>query len=313
MQGPARPLLYNLTMRIFVIGGTGYIGSAVVQHLVQSGHAVTGLARSSEKQAQLRALGAGAILGDMQRPESYAATAGEHDAAIHLGFGSSDAATLDRSVVETLLDAARSAHRPYAVLYTSGVLVLGPAGAAPAGEEASTARAVFNTWRPEHEQRVLAANAGAVCTAVLRPAWVYGGEGGLIAGYFQTAVAEGAAAFVGEGQNRMPQVHRGDVADLYRRVVEQRANGIFHAVDGSTASVLELARTASHAAGRRGAVRSIPLLEATRLYGPFAGAMVVDQWVVSRRAQALGWQPRRPFMESSAEAFAEWQAAVASL
>ncbi len=295
-------------MHIFVIGGTGYIGSAVVQHLVRSGHAVTGLVRSAEKQAQLAALGARAVLGDMKLPSSYATEAGAHDAAIHLGFASSEASALDRTVVDTILGAARAAARPYGFLYTSGVLVLGPAGAKPADEEASTAQAVFNTWRPAHERLVLAAASGVVATAVVRPGWVYGGEGGLVAGYFESALAEGAAAFVGDGRNRMPQVHREDVAELYRRVLEQRAGGIFHAVDAGTGRVRDSAEAASRAAGRLGAVRSIPLPEAMRTMGPFAEAMCVDQWAVSRRAQTLGWQPRRPFIESATDAFAEWQA-----
>jgi len=299
-------------MRIFVIGGTGYIGSAVVQHLVRAGHGVTGLVRSAEKQAQLVSLGARAVLGDMKLPSSYAAEAGAQDAAIHLGFSSSEAAALDRTVVDTLLDAAHAARRPYSVLYTSGVLVLGPAGPTPADEDASTARAVFNTWRPAHEQRVLAGASGPVATAVVRPGWVYGGQGGLVAGYFHSAVAEGAAAFVGDGHNRMPQVHREDVAELYRRVLEERAGGIFHAVDAGTGTVRDTAVAASRAAGRHGAVRSIPLADAMRTLGPFAEAMCVDQWVASRRAQTLGWQPRPPFVESATEAFAEWQAAPPS-
>src|SRR5271165_6525780 len=219
-------------MRIFVIGGTGYIGSAVVQQLVRAGHAVTGLVRSPAGQTQLSALGARPVLGDMKEPSSYAAVAGQHEAAIHLGFASNEpAAPLDRTVVDTLLSAARSTGKPYSLLYTSGVLVLGPARQEPADEEASTAHAVFNTWRPGHERLVLAAASPGMASAVIRPGWVYGGRGGLVGGYFESAVTEGAAALVGDGQNRMPLVHREDVAELYRRVLEQRATGIFHAVD----------------------------------------------------------------------------------
>src|SRR5271165_2702396 len=156
-------------MRIFVIGATGYIGSAVVQHLLHSGHAVTGLVRSPEGQRQLTSWGARGVLGDMQTPSSYAGVAGEQEAAVHLGFASSGPAAVDRTVVDTLLGVAGAAGRPYRVLYTSGVLVLGPAGQQAADEEASTAHAVFNTWRPAHERQVLAAASPSVATAVIRP------------------------------------------------------------------------------------------------------------------------------------------------
>ncbi len=300
-------------MRVFVIGGTGYIGSAVVRHLVRAGHAVTGLVRSPERQAQLTSLGAHAVLGNMKTPASYAAVAAEHDVAVHLGFEPGEqAARSDRSAVESLLAAASSATRPYGVIYTSGVLVLGPAGGAPAYEDASTAQAVFNTWRPEHERLVLTASSPTLATAVIRPGWVYGGQDGLAAGYFESALKDGAAAFVGDGQNRMPLVHREDVAELYRLALEQRVSGIFHGVDGGLGRVADHAAAASRAAGKHGAVRSIPLAEAKETMGPFAAAMGVDQWVGSRRAQALGWKPRRPFVESANEAFADWQRERAS-
>jgi nucleoside-diphosphate-sugar epimerase len=300
-------------MRIFVTGGTGYIGSAVVRHLVRAGHSVTGLVRSAERRAQLQSVGAEGVLGDLQTPGSYASVAAEHDAAVHLGFESGEqAGRTDRAALDTLLTAARASGRPYGVVYTSGVLVLGPAGPEPAYEDASTAHAVFNTWRPAHERVVLAANALSLVTAVIRPGWVYGGKGGLAAGYFESAQTEGAAAFVGDGRNRMPLVQREDIAELYRLVLEQHASGIFHGVEDEPGRVLEYATAASRAAGKQGATRGIPLSEAKRTLGTFAEAMGVDQWVGSRRAQALGWKPGGAFLETAAEAFADWQRELAS-
>jgi nucleoside-diphosphate-sugar epimerase len=298
-------------MKVFVTGGTGYIGSAVVQHLVQGGHTVTGLVRPGREPGLTR-LGAKALAGDVRVPGSYAALAAEHDALVHLAFNyGPDAAAADSIAVETLLAAALRAKAPRSVVYTSGVLVLGKAGTTPAYEGASTAAAFFNTWRPGHERLVLEANSAMVATAVIRPGWVYGGNGGLIAGYFETALDEGAAAYVGDGRNRMPLVHRDDVAELYRLVVAQRAIGIFHSIEEGSGRIAEYAAAASRAANKGGATRSIPLEEATKTLGPFAEAMCLDQWVGSRRAQTLGWKARPPFLQIAPEAFAEWRAARA--
>jgi nucleoside-diphosphate-sugar epimerase len=297
-------------MRIFVTGGTGYIGTAVVRTLVGAGHAVTGLVRSAERAERLEALGARGMVGTLRTPERYAAVAAAQDASVHLGFESGpEAARADRSAVDTLLSAARASGQPYVVVYTSGCLVLGPAGPGPAYEDASTAHALFNTWRPAHERLVLDANTRPVATVVIRPGWVYGGEGGLAADYFESAVKDGAAAFIGDGQNRMPLVEREDVAALYLLALERRATGILHAFEEGGGRVQDYAAAASRAAGARGAVRSIPLEEAKRTVGPFAEAMCVDQWVGSKRAQAYGFKPKAPFLERAPEAFVDWQRA----
>jgi nucleoside-diphosphate-sugar epimerase len=300
-------------MRIFVTGGTGYIGSAVVGALVRAGHSVTGLARSPERAAHLETLGAQSVLGTLRTPAAYAAIATEQDASVHLGFESgAEASNADRTAVDTLLTAARAAGRPYAVVYTSGVLVLGPAGTSAAYEDAPTDRAAFNIWRPGHERVVLAANSSAVTTVVIRPGWVYGGGEGVLADYFQSAWTQGAAAFVGEGRNRMPLVQREEVAALYRLALERRATGILHGVEGGTGTISDYAAAASRAAGKGGAVRSIPLDEAKRTLGPFAEAMCLDQWVGSRRAQSYGWNPGPPFLDRPGEAFADWRRAQVS-
>jgi nucleoside-diphosphate-sugar epimerase len=131
----------------------------------------------------------------------------------------------------------------------------------------------------------------------------------LAADYFESALKEGAAAFIGDGQNRMPLVQREAIAELYRLALERRATGVLHGVEDLPGRIVDYATAASRAAGKQGAIRSIPLPEAIRTMGPFAEAMCLDQWVGSRRAQALGWTPGPPFVQSAPDAFADWQSA----
>lgn len=298
-------------MRIFITGGTGYIGSAIVRVLVEAGHSVTGLVRSLEKAAALRGLGGTPVHGDLKEPSRYRTVAAEHEAAIHAAFEYGDRGTdVDRMAVETLLAAARAGAGPRSVVYTSGVWVLGSTGERPVDEEASTARAApVVVWRPRHERLILDAASDQLATAIIRPGMVYGGKGGLVSRFFASAVEKGAVAFVGSGANRWSLVHRDDLAHLYRLVVEKRARGVFHGVDGAPVAVGDVARAASQAVGKGGATRSIPLEEARRQMGPMADALCLDQMVATRRSAAVGWKPEHTsFPESVRAACEEWRA-----
>jgi nucleoside-diphosphate-sugar epimerase len=230
----------------------------------------------------------------------------EHDAVVHTAMDYGLGPPADGEAVDAMLEGAQRAGRPFSVVYTSGVWVLGQT-ATPASEAASTDRApAAVAWRPAHEQRVLGAATERIATAVIRPGIVFGEKRGLVAPWFESAVKEGRAAFVGTGDQRWALVHRTDLAELYRLVVEKRARGIFHGVDGASPTVAEAASAASHAAGK-GAVRAMPLEEARTTMGPLADALAMDQVVVSARAVEVGWAPRHPpFVKDAPNAFREW-------
>lgn len=298
-------------MRVFVTGSTGYIGSAVVAELRRHGHEVTGLVRSREKAAAIEDLGAGTVLGTMDDETIARAAARDHDAVIHTAFDYAAAAgapEADRVAIDALLTGARATGRPMSVVYTSGVWVLGDTGDRAADESAATATpALVVVWRPAHERLVLDAATDALATAVIRPGLVYGGKGGLVSSFFASAASEGAARYVGDGRNRWALVHRKDLALLYRLVVEKRARGIFHGVDGVPVRVADAARAASEAAGKGGATRSIPVAEARKQMGPVVDALTLDQVVVTTRAGEVGWTPSRTsFLEAAVDAYHEW-------
>ncbi len=295
-------------MKIFVTGGSGYVGGAVVQALVRAGHEVAAASRSEASDRAVSALGATPVRGALGSLAPLAGRIAEHDAAIHMAMDYGLGAPADAEAIGALLDGARQAGRAFAVVYTSGVWVLGHT-ATPASEAEPIVRpAAAVAWRPPHEKRVLEAATDRIATAVVRPGIVFGERRGLVVPWFESAAKDGRASFVGTGDQRWAFVHRTDLAELYRAIVERRARGIFHGVDGASPTVAEAAAAASRAAGKGGAVRAIPVEEARKKLGPMADALAMDQVVVSARGVEVGWAPRHPpFPKDAANAFREWR------
>lgn len=280
-------------MRIFLTGGTGYVGSAVLDALLRGGHEVTALVRDPERAERVAQRGARPVSGDLSKPISYAAAAESCDVIIHTALDAKLAEAVDRQAIDTLT-AAASRHaatgQPAAVVYTSGIWVLGETQG-QATEDAPVRPAEIVEWRPAHERVVLERGASGIRTAVIRPGIVYGGARGIIGDLLKDA-ANGLVRIVGEGRNHWPCIYDRDLADLYVRVaVNPAASGIFHANDEADERVGDIVEAIAAHAKTRPDVRHMPLAEARKKMGNYADALVLDQIVRSPRARTLGWAP----------------------
>ena len=240
-------------MRIFLTGATGFLGAGIAAALVRARHDVTALVRSSTSAARVRSYGIEAHHGDLRDPASYREAARAADAIVHAGVeAGADRMDVDRIFVDAVAGPN--------LIYTSTLFVLGDV---EHGDESSPASGP----RAEHERIVL--DAGG---AVIRPGMIWGADGAFL---FENPIT------IGDGSNRWPLVHRDDVAELYRLVLETGARGIFHAV----AEVLHAAEVFPG--------RSVPLEEARKALGGFADALALDQDVTALRSVAIGWRPAR--------------------
>jgi nucleoside-diphosphate-sugar epimerase len=299
------------SMRIFVTGATGYIGTAVVKNLVEGGHTVTGLFHNPEKETLLKNLGAKSVQGDLRTPQAWARQAAENEAIIHTAAEMGpDMAKIDRGVVECLLESMTTQGITQSFVYTSGVWVLGKTSGIPVDEDSPADKPFpMVAWRPSVEQLALGGGNGHFSTAVVRPGLVYGGKAGIFSGLWNDAATKGVVTYVGEGTNFWSLIHREDLASLYRVILEKKSTGIFHGVDGSPLQYILIAKTISHSAGMNGDVHSWHVDDARKVMGPFADALALNQEVKATRALGLGWKPKRStFLKSAAEAYEEWKA-----
>ena len=278
-------------MQVFLTGGTGYIGSAVLDSLIRSGHHVTALVRDPEKAARLEARGATAVLGELAGPARYLTRAVGADAVVHTALeGTPRGPAVDKQFLDVILPALAAAGQARAFVYTSGIWVLGPQPHG-ADETATLAPADLVAWRPGHEAQVRAAHGGALRTAVVRPGIVYGGARGIVSDMLKDAL-NGLVRVIGDGNNRWPCVYDRDLGDLYARLVASAdASGVFHAAGDEEERVLDIAEAIRSHVDPVADIRFMPLAEAHAKLGAFADALALDQVVRCPRARALGWTP----------------------
>ena len=291
-------------MRVFLTGGTGYVGSAVLESLVRGGHHVDALVRNSEGAATVQARGAHPVLGDLLQPASWRAAAAA-DGSIHAAAQSGARA---RPVDELAVGVLTSLSKPRRFLiYTSGIPWVGT-GATPVDEEAAPSIPRIVSWRPAHEKRVLDSASAGIRPLVVRPGILYGGSRGIVGDLLNDA-ANSLVRIVGSGENHWPLIYDRDLGELYARLVSTpAASGVYHANDHGDETVNEIVAALGDHAHTQPSIRHVPLPEARKKMGPYADALALDQRVRSPRARALGWTPTLHSVAGNvARLFEEWK------
>ncbi|WP_432897724.1 SDR family oxidoreductase [Micromonospora matsumotoense] len=279
-------------MLVFVTGATGFIGTAVVRELLDTGHQVLGLARSEASAAVLTAAGARVHRGSLDDVASLRAGAAAADGVIHTAFihdftdfGAAVAA--DLRAVEALGDALVGSDRPLVV--TSGTTLLTPGRVSTEDDDAGPA---FPRGRAEKATLALAERG--VRASVLRlPPSVHGvgDRHGFLPRLIDIARVKGFSAYADDGTTRWAAVHRLDAAGLFRRAVESAPAGSrLHGVGDEGVPFRDIAE----AIGRRLGVpvTSIPAGDTGGHFG-FLGPVVAHDTAASGLVtrKLLGWEP----------------------
>jgi nucleoside-diphosphate-sugar epimerase len=282
-------------MRVFVLGGTGSIGSPIVRALVRSGHEVWALARSEVSAAKLGEFGATPVAGDICAPRQWAGKLPPVDAVVHAAgdFGP-EMGAIDARLLDVLLPVLAAGPTRRRLIYTGGCWLFG----AITGGEIATEQTPFRplpafAWMVPHLRRVLA--AADFDGIVIHPAMVYTPGGGVFSRFARDA-AEGEAIGVVESEAvRWPLVHSEDLARLYALALIQAPAGssyIGAAIDGL--AVGRIARAFAKRFGTRSQEpRIVSVNTIANELGEWARGYALDQRLSGAKAgRELGWRPK---------------------
>lgn len=283
------------TMKIFLTGASGFIGSVIVQELLGAGYEVLGLARSDASAKAIEAAGAAVHRGDLEDLDSLRKGAENADAVIHTGFihdfsRFAEVCAIDRKAIETLGEVLAGSSRPF--VSTSGTALVNPGTLATEDMRSDPERTPFPRIASEIAVDEVASKGVNVSVIRLSPSVHGNGDKGFVPTLINTAKEKGTVAYIGEGLNRWTGVHKIDAARMYRLALEKNTTPgqRYHAAESEGVSVKAISE-------KIGKHLNLPLVsitpeQAAEHFGWFAHFTALDAPVSTMfTREFLGWQP----------------------
>ena len=309
-------------MKVFVTGGTGFIGGEVVRQLRARGDDVVCLARNPEKGMKVAGLGCELVSGDLGDREAIRAGMRGCDAAIHAGAmyevgipKSQRPAMREANVVgtENVLGAARDA-RVAKIVYVSTVGAFGNTHHRVVDETYEHPGKEFTSyyeetkWEAHQVARRMIAD-GLPC-AIVQPGGVYGpGDTSQVADLLEQFLA-GKMPLLPFPELGVCMTHVEDIAAGILLALDKGKLGEDYVLSGPVTTMRDAIETVAGITGRKAPKHAlpVPLMKALTPIGPLVGKVMgqppnlrelissadgVTFWASHEKAsRELGYAPR---------------------
>jgi len=295
-----------MSLRVFVTGASGYLGSAYAARLARAGHDVYGLTRNAERGAALANAGVRPVFGELEAADSFIGTLKNCDAVVHAAIDEDAPAARDQQALDAFRTAAQDG-RVRRLIYTSGVWVHGDTQGRVIDESTTLAPLELVRWRCAHEDLAVDLAEHDVAAVILRPGIVYGESRGILGGMFAEARDRRTVTYVGTGQQHWVMVHRDDVAEAVALALEHARGGERWLLgDESQFTLREIAEAIARVTGAE--ARPWPRESVIEKLGAGGEALLASQKVTAARARReLGWVPRHTSFVNEVDALhREW-------
>ncbi|HWM55580.1 MAG TPA: NAD-dependent epimerase/dehydratase family protein [Solirubrobacterales bacterium] len=252
----------------FVTGGSGFIGSKLVERLVGEGRSVRALARSSDAAERVATLGAEPVRGDLGDRASLAAGAAGAEVTFHLAAHLGEWGPweeFERGNVEgtrnTLAACEEAGVSRFVHCGTEAALMAGEplVGVDETAPLRPDSRAPYPATKARAEQAVREAARDGFETVVLRPRFVWGKGDTTLLPEMVATVESGRFAWVGGGRNVTETTHVDNVVEgLILAARKGRSSEAYFVTDGKPVVFREFVTALLQTQGVEPPGRSLP-------------------------------------------------------
>jgi nucleoside-diphosphate-sugar epimerase len=326
-------------MRAFITGATGLLGSHIAEQLLERGHEVVALVRPTSDTRFLKRLGAQTLLGDLSDQESLRRGIEGADVVFHAAAKVTDWGPWS----EFQRDTIDGTHRVLEAMRAAGVRrIVHISSVAVYGHQAHqggiwTEDAPYPTHFPAWEYYPVAKIAAEklvlgyhnkkwVDATVIRPSWVYGPRDRASFPRLVQFLKHGPALLVGSGDNYLPLVYAGNVAEacILAATKPIALGRVYNISDDCRITQRQFFNAVAHALGLKPLTKRLPLPVAMMLanlieiparlirkkdppgLSRFGLYLITNRGVFdsTRARDELGWRPKVGFEEGLAKTIA---------